>query len=691
MKIPLLGPSYRARSLPFSSQRTINFYTDVAQAEARDQAVMHHTPGIAAWIDIGGSVGCRGAVYQDGRLYAVIATTLYAILADGTYSNIGTIGGTDRLSMASNGTQICIVSRQAGAFIYSLGGSLQQITDADFYPSEKVVFLDQYFVHLRQSSQIFFLSALANGLAYDALDFASAESNPDLLVSIESDNGEIWLFGENNTEVWTNTGSNDFPFALINGAVMQKGIACRDAVARIDNSVYWLGNDGVVYRATGYQPQAISTNAIDSQIAQLEWDDAFALTYSQEGHNFFILTFPTSGQTFVYDATVNSWHERSSRINNTDIQWRPSHLVDAFGHLVAFDQFSGKVGYVEMDTYKEYGNTIVRTRITPVVHAETKPLFMSRLEIVAETGIGDGTITPTVIGCAYPMDATEAEILALGLDGKLTMSNSEQTGTYTIQGGLASSETFAAGSLTAIDYTTGIKATEHIFSLPTITGGDGLSGVIATASLDENPFSGSAPVRVKAVAVNDGTFLASVMVDNSTVWSGPCAATGRFTIIADGSTGALTVKLDGVELTLSDPVYTVQDALLTCSVEEPAGINPLYAGTTASWTLVTNASDLTYAEGAGTVCGQSVDAPPVTYEADTSDGNPMLLLSYSDDGGRTFSDEREESMGRMGEYRTRIRFHRLGRFYQRVMRIRVSAGVRIAIISADAEIEVGRA
>lgn len=84
MKIPLLGPSYRARSLPFSSQRTINFYTDVAQAEARDQAVMYHTPGIEAWIDIGGTIGCRGAIYQDGRLYAVIATTLYAILADGS-------------------------------------------------------------------------------------------------------------------------------------------------------------------------------------------------------------------------------------------------------------------------------------------------------------------------------------------------------------------------------------------------------------------------------------------------------------------------------------------------------------------------------------------------------------------------------------------------------------------------------
>jgi hypothetical protein len=211
-------------------------------------------------------------------------------------------------------------------------------------------------------------------------------------------------------------------------------------------------------------------------------------------------------------------------------------------------------------------------------------------------------------GCAHPLNATEAQILALGLDGKLTMSNGEQTGTYTIQGGLASSETFAAGSLTAIDYTTGIKATEHIFSLPTITGGGGASVIEITASMDENPFTLSAPVRVKALAKDDGTFSASVLVDNVTVYSGACSATGRFTIIANGSTGVVVVKLNGSALTLSDSTFATQDCLLTCSVLEVAGISGAYTGQTASITLVTSAANMLHATGAGAsdICGSLI-------------------------------------------------------------------------------------
>ena len=211
-------------------------------------------------------------------------------------------------------------------------------------------------------------------------------------------------------------------------------------------------------------------------------------------------------------------------------------------------------------------------------------------------------------GCAHPMDVTEVYITGLGYDGRLALSNGDQTGTYTIQGGLASSEIHGAGSLTAIDFTAGIKAIEHTFSLPTITGGAGASAIEITASMDENPFTLSAPVRVKALAKDDGTFSASVLVDNVTVYSGACSATGRFTIIANGSTGVVVVKLNGSALTLSDSTFATQDGLLTCSVQEVAGISGAYTGQTASITLVTSAANMLHATGAGAsdICGSLI-------------------------------------------------------------------------------------
>lgn len=404
MKLSLVGPSYVSRSLPFSCQRTINLYPEAAEAAARDQFVMYGTPGIVQWIDTEETAGCRGAMYMDGRIYAVIGTTLYSIIADGTMTDVGTIGGTDRLSMAINGTQVCIVSLQAGAFIYSLADGLEQITDADFFPSQGVVFLNQYFVHVKQSSQVFQLSALADGTSYNALDFASAEANPDLIVSHLADNGELWLFGESNTEVWSNTGAADFPFQRINGAVLQKGAYSRDTSARMANSVYWLGNDGVIYRATGYQPQRISTHAIETQLNESVKTGAYAMTYSQEGHDFFVLTLPAAGLTFVYDSANGRWHERSSRVDGVDTYWRPSHIVEAFGRLYCFDSHGGKVGYLDLNTYTEYGNTIISTRISTVYSADAEQVVMSSLQAIVETGVGLENGTDPIVLMSYSDD-----------------------------------------------------------------------------------------------------------------------------------------------------------------------------------------------------------------------------------------------------------------------------------------------
>lgn len=903
MKIPMIGPSYKSRSLPFSSQRTINLYIEGAEAEARDAAMLIGTPGLTQWIDLGGNRGCRGAVYMDGRLYCVIGTTLYSILEDGTTTNVGEIGGDDRLSVAINGNQVCIVSSQSGAFIYSLANGLEQITSADFYPSEKVVFIDQYFAHLKQSSQTFFLSAIGDGMTYDALDFATAEARPDLLLSIESDNGELWLFGEETSEVWSNTGAADFPFARVNGAVLQKGIAGRDCVARMDNSVYWLGSDGVVYRASGYAPQRVSTHAIETQIAALEWSDAFALTYSKEGHNFFILSFPTSKQTFVFDAINGMWHERSSRVANIDREWRVSHLVYAFGRQLAFDSYSGKIGEVDLDEGTEYGENIIRTRISAVMHGQSKRVFMPQLEIIMETGVGTGQTTPEPIVCYYPLNASAASLISLGYDGRLALTNTNQTGTYNVQSGLVSSEAYAAAALaSAIALDSGTKAFEWNYSLPTIIGGAGAAAITLSAGAYPNPFSATPIARFEAVSLDDGSFTFAVYNGATQVYTNSGTASGIVTMIFDAASGGFAVKINGTLILLDNNAYTAQDAFLLASVTEAAGINVLYQDEQASVTLVSNAASLGYAEGnattesqqfacayaldddgtlatafgygyagpavgdgqqmqytttgnaqvkilsssgavtsarfqrganpigfeastnsyggagnaagvailitnsggsivnatdvfasadgdllqfevaadgtvsakkngavfdisarwinmagqktvgatdyfcpymyindqqagqfvdiqlvtdgasmAGTysanavdicgntigsiviidpiavdassvtdVCSQSVANPPTTLQADTSDGNPLILISYSDDGGRTFTNDREGIIGRIGAYLTRVRFMRLGSFYQRVMRLRISAAVKVAIIGAEANIEVER-
>ena len=65
------------------------------------------------------------------------------------------------------------------------------------------------------------------------------------------------------------------------------------------------------------------------------------------------------------------------------------------------------------------------------------------------------------------------------------------------------------------------------------------------------------------------------------------------------------------------------------------------------------------------------------------------LINRSDDGGRTWSNERWATLGRQGRYRTQLRWGRLGAARNRVFRLSMSDPVRTALIAADIEAEVG--
>lgn len=68
--------------------------------------------------------------------------------------------------------------------------------------------------------------------------------------------------------------------------------------------------------------------------------------------------------------------------------------------------------------------------------------------------------------------------------------------------------------------------------------------------------------------------------------------------------------------------------------------------------------ELDLENGRGLVSGQGSD--------------PQIMLQYSDDGGRTWSSELWRSMGAMGEYKTRVRWLRLGTARDRVFRVKTS-------------------
>ena len=80
-------------------------------------------------------------------------------------------------------------------------------------------------------------------------------------------------------------------------------------ITKMDNGVFWLGKDargqGIVYRANGYTGTRVSTHAVEWQIQRYgDMSDAIGYAYQQDGHTFYVLTFPSADATWVYDAAT---------------------------------------------------------------------------------------------------------------------------------------------------------------------------------------------------------------------------------------------------------------------------------------------------------------------------------------------------------------------------------------------------
>ncbi|MCI4436730.1 MAG: hypothetical protein JHC33_07995 [Ignisphaera sp.] len=69
--------------------------------------------------------------------------------------------------------------------------------------------------------------------------------------------------------------------------------------------------------------------------------------------------------------------------------------------------------------------------------------------------------------------------------------------------------------------------------------------------------------------------------------------------------------------------------------------------------------------------------------------NPQVSLSWSDDGGHTFTPERSVSMGRVGEYLRRCIWRRLGQSRDRVFRVTCREPVKFSLIGAEFKATVG--
>lgn len=383
--IPFVGDDYADAVTSFSNQETTNWLPEKSERGGTRSLVMLRTmDGMGLFGTVG--VGThRGALTMAGVLYVVADTMLYSVAIDGTGTSLGTIEGSGRVSMAENGYQLVVANGPKG-WVYNKDTlAFGQITDPDFNGARDCCFIGQYIVFVTPDSDQFQLSAIADATSLDALDFASAETGTDLLVGCVPLNRELWLFGEKTIEVWQNTGAPAFPFERI--ATIERGLCATFAKAKLDNSVFWIGEDGIAYRANGYSAARVSTRPIEQAFATEELSECFCFGYENGGHAFFYTSFP-NGKTRGYDASSGAWHRRKSFELE---RWRANTYAFAYGRHLLGDFTSGKLWELRDDVFTEGDDPIVSERKTQYLSKDGNYGRMSELEIVFNVGQGLAT------------------------------------------------------------------------------------------------------------------------------------------------------------------------------------------------------------------------------------------------------------------------------------------------------------
>lgn len=395
-QFPFVGGSYTARSAAFDAERCVNLYPETGTPISKSVMMLLGTPGKRLWSTLSGG-NIRGLLRFTAVLaVVVVGANVYTVNTLGVGTLVGAIDfSTTPVSMASNGTNVMIVTGPRGYVLNPNTGVLNPIVNAAFTGADTVQFIDGYFIFNKTGTGQFQITGLYD-TTIDGLDFATAEGAPDLLVSLLVDHREVWLFGETSTEVFFNSGNVDFPFERINGAFIEQGCAAKFSPAKMDNTVYWLTSDergqGTVQRAQGYSPQRVSTHALEFALNQMpRIDDAVAYTYQQEGHSFYVLNFPTAQKTWVYDAAVNLWHERAWRDPSTGAlkQDRAICQMAFAGETIVGDWETGKLYVLDLDYFTDNGDPIARIRACPhISSSDYRQQFFASLQVDMQTGVG---------------------------------------------------------------------------------------------------------------------------------------------------------------------------------------------------------------------------------------------------------------------------------------------------------------
>jgi hypothetical protein len=366
-----------------SGPRHTNCHIETVE-EGKHPAPIYADDGTTLFASLPGGGACRGMSVMNGALYVVSGNTVFKVTTAAVVTTVGSLAGTSDVIMDHNDAatpQLVIVADGVAYKVES--DALTQITDGDLGAPVSCTFLNQRMIYARADG-INQFSAVDDVEDIDALDFFTAEGNPDGGVRTIEHLQELWVFGAESIEIWVNTGNASAPFRRQQSGVIPKGCIGAQTIAKIDRNLFWVGDDGIVYAAAGYGFERISHFGVEESIRETSDKTTIeALAYILDGHAWYELS--STDWTWQFNRTTGRWHERTSR----GIKRRRASKAVAFNNQIIVGDYERAALYtVSQDAFDEDGDNLVwRVRSAPM-HAFPNQISVDALFADFVTGVG---------------------------------------------------------------------------------------------------------------------------------------------------------------------------------------------------------------------------------------------------------------------------------------------------------------
>lgn len=387
--VPLMSGAYSGISKNFNAQACENLVAVFDKEE--NVPYFYSRPGLDPIAQVTANNEVRNFAEMGGKLWMVAGAKLYSMTTAGVINYelplIGASTGMAGMAVGAN-DKLLVVDGVAGYTV--VAGVAQIIHDYDFQLGYTCCYIDGYYIVSKKDSGEFYISELDDPTSWNALSYASAEGSPDNLQAVVNNQNNLWLFGNKSIEIWFDSGNATFPFERITGAISHVGTLSPRSIAVHDRAVYFLDNELTVRASRGLDPQRISTSQIEYNISQYTNPyDANGYMMAFEGNVFYILTFKTDNETWVYNIVTGLWSKWTTGVSLN--RFSGNCFANFNGVPIVGDKSNGYIYTASSDVYmdNEVANSIRRYVATRAVHDGGHYLRHHGFRIDMETGNGE--------------------------------------------------------------------------------------------------------------------------------------------------------------------------------------------------------------------------------------------------------------------------------------------------------------